>query len=61
MKTMIMRLIKNKINRLTHYLGFHNKNCKRRFFTEKNTYICLITGNKFKRRNYELFRIFKEK
>ena len=61
MKMMIMKHIKKKIKWLKHLIGLHNKKCKRRFFTEKNTYICLITGNKFKRRNYELFRIFKEK
>ena len=61
MKTMIMKNIKQKIKQLKHLVGLHNKRCKRRFFTEKNTYICLITGNKFKRKNYELFRIFKKK
>tara|TARA_Y100001951_G_C11258005_1_gene250673 strand:+ start:523 stop:699 length:177 start_codon:yes stop_codon:yes gene_type:complete len=58
---MIKERIKKKIKLLKHLIGFHNKKCKRRFFTEKNTYICLITGNKFRRINYELFRIFKEK
>ncbi len=58
---MDMKHIKKKIKHLAHLIGFHNKKCKRRFFTEKNTYICLITGNKFKRKDYELFRIFKKK
>ena len=31
-----------------HYLGLHNKDCKRRIFTIKNKYICLRTGNKIK-------------
>ena len=29
-----------------HYLGLHNKDCKRRLFTTKNRYICIITGKK---------------
>ena len=29
-----------------HYLGLHNKECKRRLFTTKNKYICLRTGKK---------------
>ena len=41
--------IKKKIKWLKHKLGFHNKRCRRRFFTEENTYICLITGDKFKK------------
>ena len=55
------KILKKKIKRLKHFIGFHNKKCKRRFFTEKNTYICLITGNKFKKRNYGLFRVFEKK
>lgn len=27
-----------------HYLGLHNKDCKRRLFTTKNKCICLRTG-----------------
>jgi len=53
--------IKKKIKRIRHLIGFHNEKCKRRIFTKKNTYLCLITGNTFKRINYELFRIFKKK
>jgi len=32
-----------------HYLGVHNKDCRRKVFTKKNTYICLRTGNKHKK------------
>ncbi len=27
-----------------HYVGFHNKDCKRRLFTTKKNHICLRTG-----------------
>ena len=33
------------IKYILHKLGFHNKNCRRRLFTTKDKYICLITGN----------------
>ena len=40
-----------------HYLGLHNKDCKRRLFTTKNDYLCLRTGNIHKKfileENYE--------
>ena len=29
-----------------HYLGLHNKDCKRRLFTTPKDYICLRTGKK---------------
>ena len=61
MKMMIMMTVKKKIKLLKHKLGFHNERCRRRVFTTKNSYLCLITGNKFKRRIYELFRVFKKK
>ena len=32
-----------------HYLGLHNKDCKRRLFTTKDAYICLRTGNTTKK------------
>ena len=32
-----------------HYLGFHNKDCRRRVFTTANKYICLRTGNMYKK------------
>jgi hypothetical protein len=32
-----------------HYIGFHNKNCRRRVFTTKNDYICIKTGNIYKK------------
>ena len=31
-----------------HYLGLHNKDCKRRLFTTSKDHICLRTGNKIK-------------
>ena len=31
--------------RFLHYLGLHNKDCRRRLFTTKNKYICIVTGN----------------
>ena len=40
-----MRKILRKFKFL-HYLGFHNKDCKRRLFTTKNKYLCIRTGNK---------------
>jgi|10_taG_2_1085330.scaffolds.fasta_scaffold03242_5 hypothetical protein len=32
-----------------HYIGIHNKNCRRRVFTTKNDYICIRTGNTHKK------------
>ena len=43
---MVKRLLKRY--KFLHYLGMHNKDCKRRLFTTKNKNICLITGNKIK-------------
>ena len=37
------------IKYILHRLGFHNKNCRRRLFTTKNKYICLVTGNEHKK------------
>ena len=42
---MIMKPIKKKIIHLLHIIGFHNSKCRRRLFTTKDKYICLITGN----------------
>lgn len=43
MKKLIKYVLKKY--KFLHYLGFHNKDCKRRLFTTKNKYICLRTGN----------------
>ena len=43
---MIKKLLKNY--KFLHYIGLHNKDCKRRLFTTKNKYICLRTGEKIK-------------
>ena len=32
-----------------HYLNFHNDDCRRRVFTTKRDYLCLITGNTHKK------------
>ena len=29
---------------IKHSVGFHNKNCRRRVFTTKNKYLCMVTG-----------------
>ena len=42
-----MRKILRKYKFL-HYLGLHNKYCKRRIFTTKNDYLCIRTGKKCK-------------
>ena len=44
MKKLIRKILKK--NKFLHYIGFHNKDCKRRLFTTKNKHICLRTGNK---------------
>ena len=41
---MFRKLLRNY--RFLHYLGAHNKDCKRRVFTTEKDYICLRTGNK---------------
>lgn len=38
-----------KTFKFLHYIGFHNKDCRRRDFTTKNKYICLRTGNLHKK------------
>ena len=40
---MIKKLLRKY--KFIHYLGFHNKDCRRRLFTTKNKHICLRTGN----------------
>lgn len=58
---MTVKTILKKIKYLTHRLGFHNERCRRRLFTTKNYYICLITGNKHKKLYYDkLFRTTKK-
>ena len=44
-----MKHIKSLITYILHRLGFHNKNCRRRLFTTKDKYICLITGGIYKK------------
>ena len=39
-----MRKLTEKLNYIKHILGFHNKNCRRRVFTTKNKYLCMVTG-----------------
>ena len=38
-----------KLKYILHKLGFHNKNCRRRIYTTKRNYLCLITGNIYKK------------
>ena len=42
-------MIMKHIKYILHRIGFHNSNCKRRLFTTKNKYICLVTGNIYKK------------
>ena len=44
-----MAKLKRKLRYILHRLGFHNSKCRRRLFTTKNKYICLITGNTHKK------------
>ena len=39
---MIKKLLRKY--KFLHYLGIHNKDCRRRLFTTKDKYICLRTG-----------------
>ena len=32
-----------------HYLGIHNEDCRRRIYTTKYDYLCLITGKTYKK------------
>ena len=41
---MIRKLLRKY--KFLHYLGFHNKDCKRRLFTTSKDHICIRTGNK---------------
>jgi hypothetical protein len=47
MKKLIRYVLKRY--KFLHYCNIHNKDCRRRVFTEENTYICLITGNTHKK------------
>ena len=38
-----------KLKYILHFLGFHNSRCRRRLFTTKDKYICLITGKTHKK------------
>lgn len=42
-----MRRILRKYKWL-HYFGIHNADCMRQVFTEKDKWLCLITGKIFK-------------
>ena len=44
---MVRELLKKY--KFLHYLGFHNKDCRRRLFTTQEDYICLRTGNTHKK------------
>ena len=41
---MIRKLLRKY--KFLHYLGLHNKDCKRRLFTTPKDHICLRTGKK---------------
>jgi hypothetical protein len=43
-----MRKLLRKYNFL-HYMGFHNKDCRRRVYTTEQDYVCLVTGNTHKK------------
>jgi len=32
-----------------HYMGFHNKDCRRRVYTTEQDFLCLRTGNTHKK------------
>ena len=38
-----------KMFKFLHYLNIHNKDCRRPVYTEENTYLCLRTGNTYKK------------
>jgi len=38
-----------KLIYILHRLGFHNFKCRRRLFTTKDKYICLVTGKIYKK------------
>jgi hypothetical protein len=53
--------MKRKLKRILCWLGFHSENCRRRIFTEENTYLCITTGSIYKKLNYgKLFTTFKK-
>ena len=39
----------NKLRYIIHRLGFHNDRCRRRVYTTREDYLCLITGNTHKK------------
>ena len=41
--------LKKKIRYILHRLGFHNHKCRRRVYTTKEDFLCLITGNTHKK------------
>ena len=44
---MIKRLLRKY--KVLHYLGFHNKDCRRRVYTTEEDYLCLRTGTTHKK------------
>lgn len=38
-----------KLQYIKHRMGFHNCNCRRRIYTTREDYLCLITGNSHKK------------
>ena len=34
--------------KILHYLGLHDRNCRRRLYTTKEKYLCIRTGKSFK-------------
>ena len=44
---MIKRILRQY--KFLHYLGFHNKDCRRRIYTTTNDYLCLRTGKTHKK------------
>ena len=44
-----MKKIVSKIIYILHRIGFHNKSCRRRVYTTKEDFLCLLTGNTHKK------------
>jgi len=53
----MIKTIMKHIKYILHRIGFHNSKCRRRLFTTKNKYICLITGNTHKKFELEKLEI----
>ena len=49
MKKVIQFLLKRF--KFLHYCGLHNEDCRRRIYTTKKDYLCLITGKAHKKFN----------